>query len=744
LTVEVKPEPIEGDAFPKESGYQLLLRDGAAVLRLKPLATPGPVNLKLAFDSLQMVSEFFVVGKQGSLSLAQASIGLRIGESIQVFAVGRAYLETSLDGGTLQAAADGAIRWNNGVPDVRNGLKGEPDPTRAYPLTGSATEGRLPLPSDDPLAFRYDTAGFSVSYYADALSLPGISGLPQGTALRVETRGDLSVLGFAGFLPVATKTDTLMPDGTRRYQLSQAAEPGSEVVYLLVGTQEGRLERLKDYVLDGPTGALTLARPLWPTSSDFQIVKLRVTYAPLGGSRELGYGTGVRYKNGSFSVGAGLAFVAGLGWRYGAELGYQDPSFGLRTSYTRGQSSRWALELAYKSDPVLAQINLSYENRLQGQAKVQVNLSPQDSFSLEHQASGQDNRTGLLYQRRLGSFSVGAGLGYTWETLSTNVLARVAYIQGALSTTLTHAQPFSLAQQAQTRLRSSYAFDFDLALETDLLYTWGMNFSGSVGLVQKLAGANLALAYQLPGASGEGNRARFGLEAPFPLSERLHLNFSAGYEYGLSTSDHLSAFGLALRYQSQDFSATLGGETSFKNGEAKVVLRTGATGQLSDQQTLSLDANYQVYPTVSGSFTLAYALRAQQLSLLTYHRLLSGSDNKVEGAVAANYSPSASFQLRPSAAYRVPLADSTQSIYQLGLGGNWYLTDWLGIGGGYYQMFQPALGTNASAFSIEGGLRVLQGLWLNLGYTFGGFEGLSPDTYPGFYLRFDFLSGGGR
>jgi hypothetical protein len=544
-----------------------------------------------------------------------------------------------------------------------------------------------------------------------------------------------------GWLPLLGTSEEIVPDGTRLYRISQPAQTGSEVVYLQIGATQGRLERLKDYVLDGPTGLLTLAKPLWSTTPDFQQVRLIVVYAPAGSARQLGYGAGVQYKSGGFSLGAGAAYVGGLGLRYGAEAGYQGGGFSLRTSYSHALTDRYTLDLSYRAETLQAQGNLTYENRLQGQAQVQLNLSKEDSLSLEHQANGQDNRSGLLYQRRIGEhFSLGAGLGYTWETLSTNVLARVAYINGAFNTALTHAQPFSIGHQAQTRLRSAYAFDFNLTLESDLVYTWGNSFSGVIGLKQKLAGANLSLSYQLPGAAGEGNRARFGLDAPLPLGENWSLNASAGYEYGLSSNDHQSAFGLALRYQTKEFSATLGGETAFQNGTPKVVLRGGATGQLDTNQTLSVDATYQVVPSVQGSFTAAYALRTSDLSLLTYHRLVNSADPKLEGGLAINYSPDLSFQLRPSAAYLVPFNNINQSIYQLGFGANWYLTDWLGLGGGFYQMFQLT-GATASAFSVEGSMRILEGLWFNLGYTFGGFAGLSPDTYPGFYLRLDFLGG---
>jgi len=66
---------------------------------------------------------------------------------------------------------------------------------------------------------------------------------------------------------------------------------------------------------------------------------------------------------------------------------------------------------------------------------------------------------------------------------------------------------------------------------------------------------------------------------------------------------------------------------------------------------------------------------------------------------------------------------------------------------------QPGTDTRELAFSLEGSFRVLDPLWLNLGYTFGGFRGLTPEARPGVYLRLDFFGdstgrdtseGGGR
>jgi len=53
---------------------------------------------------------------------------------------------------------------------------------------------------------------------------------------------------------------------------------------------------------------------------------------------------------------------------------------------------------------------------------------------------------------------------------------------------------------------------------------------------------------------------------------------------------------------------------------------------------------------------------------------------------------------------------------------------------------QPATNTSHLAFSVEGSVRILDPIWLNVGYTFGGFEGLTLESRPGWYLRLDLFS----
>ncbi|NPA71848.1 MAG: hypothetical protein GXO35_03345, partial [Gammaproteobacteria bacterium] len=118
----------------------------------------------------------------------------------------------------------------------------------------------------------------------------------------------------------------------------------------------------------------------------------------------------------------------------------------------------------------------------------------------------------------------------------------------------------------------------------------------------------------------------------------------------------------------------------------------------------------------------------------------SGEGANLEGEIAAAWHPSLAFQLRPSAAYRIDFADPASATYQVGLAANYYFTSHLGLGAGGYYIVQPNLPASHLAFSIEGSLRVVDPLWLNLGYTFGGFAGLTPEARPGVYIRIDLFS----
>ena len=86
---------------------------------------------------------------------------------------------------------------------------------------------------------------------------------------------------------------------------------------------------------------------------------------------------------------------------------------------------------------------------------------------------------------------------------------------------------------------------------------WGNSLDGTIGLVQRVGNAELELSYQLPTASGHGNLARFGVRAPFRLSDELSLDLHAGVTRQLAEGDMETGGGFALCYRTESLVATL-------------------------------------------------------------------------------------------------------------------------------------------------------------------------------------------
>ncbi len=750
VVVQSPLEPLAADAAPTLSGYRVALRNGAARLRLQPTSKPGPLALKLGLGELTdtRVVEVEPAGRKVWLAHGSITAHYDLAGHFTLGGTARGYLETPFAGGHLQAAADAEAAMPVFDPArlrSANGLTEPEDPERRFPHTGSAGEAVLPLVSDDPVAFRYRNAPLTVGYERTEPGLPGLGDLPQLTALHLETDGRVEVSAFAGLTARTSALEEIVPDGTRVYWLSQPVKQGSETITLVVGGVETRLQRLRDYVVDYPSGVVFLSRPLWPVTDELVPVRLRVAYAPSTAPRDqLAGGAGVRAHFGPLSLGVAAATLdRGANWRFGAEAAYQARGFHARLGFDRGPAGdRFGLQALGRMGILETQINLSYAAaQLQGKARVSAHLSPRDRVVLEHRARSGDRRSEAAYERSLTrAFSVGAGLGYAWETNAVEAIGRARYSNGRLGLELTHAHPLGAARP-ETRLLGSYAFDDNLKARADLDYTWGLGLSGSLGLEQRVGLANLALSYALPGESGEGNRARFGIRAPLPLSERWFLDLMAGYDYAFATASGDAAAGVGVRYQGEGLKATLGVEGASGASGTKVTVRSGAAGQLGKAHTLGFDANYQLLPSTRGRFTVSYAFRGRRLTLLTYHRLSNLTEDVLEGELAPTWHPNPTFQLRPSAAYRVKFSDPAADTYQLGLAGNVYFTRYLGLGAGAYYMWQPASSADHLAFNVEASLRALDGVWLNLGYTFGGFAGLTPEARPGIYLRLDLMGG---
>jgi len=769
VTIESNLEPMLADANLRESGYQVLLKDGVGELLLQPMVSPGEVVVRMAKDLLEGESVIYVPGPSKTLWTAQGSITVRYYGSVEVGGQARGYIETPLAGGTLQGALGVSGGMDAGGFGYATDLLNTDDPTRRFPLSGSGTQSTLPLESDDGVALKYDRSGFSIGYYKTGLSLPGISGLPRATALVIRTRGDLEAGAFVALLPSTEVVDEITPDGTRIYKLSHAVKHGSEKVVLQRGAVETELVPLRDYVIDYPSGHITLARPLWPYDENLIPVKLLVRYAPASSPRDvLAFGAGASYRVGAFTIGAAAASMdGGATWKFGGMIGYNwgpftismsmaAPSSGgswnynvsstynvnnlkISARYSIGTKNVATLAASGRQGGFSVAGNLRYDGSLSGKLRVAAKVNEYGKVVIEHRGSPTSNRSALLYEHKFGSLNAGLGAGYEWTTSSPSAVGRLGYSGDKLKITVTHRHSFSIAPSLST-LGFSYLFDSNLRGSGELAYEWGVGLSGSFGLYQKLGPANLSLSYMLPNASGKGSRARFGVQAPLPLSENVTLDLSAGYEKNLGSGAYQAAAGAAIRYKSDNLTATFGIEGATGSSGNKFTLRSGATGMLSRSQTISFDANYVYDSSWHGRFTLAYAYRGTTLQVLTYHRMINEGATSFEGELAPTWHPSSSFQLRPSAAYRVSLSDPGATLYQVGLGANYYLTPRIGIGGGAYYLWQPALAKSAMSFSVEGSFRVIDPLWLNLGYTFGGFYGLTPEARPGIYLRLDFMS----
>ena len=770
VTVESNVEPISADANLQMSGYQVLIKDGVGELVLRPIATPKVLQIKLAKDRVEGESSIYVPGTKTTLWTAQGSITVRYGGGLEVGGKARGYIESPLAGGTLQGAVGVSAAGNAGSVSVSPDLTNtENNPHRRFPLLGSGEASGMPLQSDDGIAVKYDREDFSIGYYKTGLSLPGVSGLPSATALVAKKRGSLQAAAFVALLPSSEVFEEIVPDGTRIYKLSSPVKPGSEKVVLQRGAVETELVPLRDYVIDYPTGHITLASPLWPYDENLIPVRLLVSYAPERAPRDtLAFGAGASYRVGSFTIGAAAASLDnGATWKYGAMVGYNwgpfsismsmsTPSVGGEWSYDvsssyNSQTLRVSLEYSFSKKSVVAVAasgrqgrlsvsgNLRYDGSLSGRLRVAAKVNESGKVVIEHRGSQTSNRSALLYEQSLGNFNAGLGLGYEWQTSSPSAVGRLGYGTDRMKITATHTQSFSVAPSLST-LGFSYVFDPNLRGAGELAYEWGTGLSGTFGLYQKLGPANLSLSYALPNASGGGNRARFGVEAPLPLSESVTLDFSGGYERDLGTGAYQAAAGTAVHYKVKGLTASFGIEGATGSSGNKLTLRTGATGKLSQRQVVSFDANYVYEASWHGRFTLAYAYRGRALQVLTYHRMINENGTAFEGELAPTWHPNLAFQLRPSAAYRVSLDDPGSSLYQIGIGANYYFTPRVGLGGGAYYLWQPALANSSLSFSVEGSFRVIDPVWFNLGYTFGGFYGLTPEARPGIYIRLDFLS----
>lgn len=783
VTLSTDLEPLDPDADPQTAGYQVNLTGGVARVRLEPLSSARNVNVQAALGNLRASRALFVDVPGETIVTYQASAGVRYSPAsgLNFEAQARGYAEVPLLGGALQASAD-----TTGLPALTSAASAG----KRFALTGSGTESRTNLSSDLGFAFRYERRDLSLGYYDGALALAPLSSLPRASALRGELRrGPWSVRALAARTPTGSVTETIQPDGGRSYLLSSLPRVGSERVTLISGASEQTLQAGRDYQLDGLTGRLTLASPLGLYGPDFEPQRLSVAYVPQGaGALELTLGAGLSYAQGPWTLDGGVART-GSEFRYGAQVQYRTLPLTVLASYRldpEAPRGRFGIDAQYREGPVTASAAYTAEPTpdaatVRGVGEVTYRQAT-FGVKLQHRVQTGDQRVSLTADRPLDSrWTVGAGAEVVFPTaehgtgLNGVVLAR--YAQDRTSAEVQHSQPLLGNARPQSRLNVNYRLSSTANLLGRLQQTWGEEGSliGEVGVQQQLGNANLNVSYQLPGASGQSSRARFGVDVPINVTERIKANVSASVARELSTGLNSATGAFGVRYLSETFSASLGVDAS-RGTDTRLTVRGGATGTLG-QHVLSVDGSVQVLPATQAQLTLSHAWRTDRLALLQYHRLGNTDSSSVgtvlegeialdaqfplprtaaqaeatpEGEPAAattppeNAAPARTLSLQPSFAYRVPVTERQKSTYQGGLSLTVPLTDRLSAGLNSYLISQPGLNSLNLTYGADLRYRFNDNLRVVAGYTAGATgtaAGLTTGANPGVFLRAD-LSGG--
>jgi hypothetical protein len=784
LTVQSNLEFYAPDANPSEPGYQIRLQDGEGELVLAPQGSPVTARLKFQIGLTTAARTFEVKPGQGAVAVGMlsATLGFPQGFSVSrdnLSVQARGYLENNVAGGKLYAAAD------------LDGLPGTQDPLIRYPLSGDASTESVPLQGQDPLALEYDHPSFRAAYKLG--SVP-IDVLPVGerlTAASVVTRSNPVVSGFAAYVNQDRETETITPDGTRivRLRLGNIV-PDSETLQLQLrgagqGLQgEATLQRNIDYTIDPDTGVVVLtqsldrlASGLYPQGAALSDLVIRATYRLQNGAvdRRLAYGVQAKYlgtlPHGSYSLGAGVVSLDGVltsGVR--AVLDTPELRADLRGAAAGGVQLQADVQAASADSRYGGSLQARYQSAgYQGLQPISAGLSLTGSATAKltprlaliaggdyhSQPAAQDGDAGAAggsvsaradYQ--LAPFSVGAGLKYGFgDQQGLGAVLAAGYHQGKMDLDVVHTQPLgrSLGGElaASTEITARYAVTPTLRFGVHGGYNWATRSQNTaLTLAQTLGNTSYEINYDLPTASGQGNRARLGVSTTLPLSQKLSLGLHAAASRNFVTASNDVSAGADLRYQGAGYVATLGSDAAYSGGKFSVALRAGVTGSVSDHLTLSGDALAQLGEAQGLRASFGYAYRSGALSSLGYLRYqngsLAGNHPEVSFGSTAEYRQPR-YAVRAGIEGRALLSDLDSLTYQPYVGGTVYVTDDIGIGGWGRALIQPASSTVQYGYGLEASLRALPGTWISAGYNFQGFEGSSGASYtrPGAYLRLD-------
>lgn len=801
VTVQASLEPTQGDAQPKIGSYQVQLIDGEGVLELEPLGAPTRFDVRLLLGEKTITRAFEALPSKTRVGIGMVSVGAILGNnatsgasSISGLARGQGYLETPIGEGKLYAAASGAVSSETiaGATTVTQetdqGLPTTDNPLRRYANYGDSSTETIALQGIDPVAFRYEHPSFNIQYRQSAVPVDVFNIGTSPTALSGFTRGNVQLSGFAAMLPgdlVSGPLGEYEANGTRVLTLNDNdIQQDSETIQLVsvnivTGAEESRtLSRLVDYSFDAVAGVVYFQRPLNLIDDQGRRQLVRLSYRlndPLG-TRKLAWGAQVKYHvNDNLSVSAGAVSMD------------DTTSFGARAHYQDGKSSADVLA-AYSSgvlvtgnanltgDRFSTNASVNYQDRnyagLNGttagvgaQASVtykltdQLGINAKAKYSQIYNADPANDTSGGhvdvsgLYT--LAPLTIGAGVraGFGNEQ-GFGVVGSANYSSGAFQVGVEHVQPLSGDLQATTAIKASIPLVENVALVARDDINWVTGQRGSVGLQAKFGMTNIAANYELAGADGWGNRARFGADTALPLGDKLSLGVNGAYVLNLAGTSNTWNAGAALRYQDDKLSASIATDVAQQISDFRVTVKGGASYTINDVLTLGVDGT-QVFSnlpnnTGNGSnYSVSAAARASQWQGLAYLRYkdgaLAGDAPEFIGEANAEYHVP-QYSIRAGVAGRTLLKQADSLTYQGSLSGTYYLNDRFGLGLAARGLVQPATNSTLLSAGIEGSFRALPGTWLTVGYNPVGFSGIGSNIYTrqGAYLRLDLVLDDGQ
>lgn len=758
LTVKSNLEPSTPDADSSSSGYQIRMTDGVGELVLAPQSAPTTLELSVLVGGRDQQSRFEVRPSSSRVAVGMVSVTLGLPDfkinTDNLTYQARLSLEAPLLGGKLYLAAN------------KDGLPKSESVYQRYGSYGDSSTESTPLQGIDPVAFIYDHPVFRVSYRQAPLPNDVLPLAETFTAVRIRSKNaGPQVAAFAAAVPSDKVSEQLTPEG-RLLRLQRGVALDSENLTVVttdkttgVELKRVTLARLVDYTLDVDSGVVTLSQALEPLDADLNTVRVDASYRldnPLA-KRKLSYGVQVWQQQRNYAYGAGLVSLDDV-LTYGVRGKYNDldTDANVLAMYSGGvqisanierrfsKDSAASLQARYQSDGYagLSPLSSGLSVAANYKSRISERLNVVADGEYHTTKSGQGGSVTTRVDYSIKPFSVGGGLKYAFgDIYGLGAVVSAGYHKDPVDVDVVQTQPLSGNLPATTDVTAKVKVAPNVTVGLRDSYTWGVGHSASLTTDTKLGNVNYAISYELPNASGGGNRARFGADTSIPINKALNLGLRGALVRSFANGTNTVNAGADLRYQGNNITSSVGADVNYQDGKVGTVLRGNVTGSLSSSLTLSADATAEVGRTQGLRASFGYAYRAGDIASLGYLRYangsLAGNNPEVTAGVSAEYHRN-QYAVRAGLDARELLNDTDSLTLQPSLSATAYIGNRFGIGAQGRALIQPGTSSTIYGYGLEGSIRALPGTWLTGGYNFAGFDGIgNAYTKQGAYVRLD-------